>query len=82
MVIRLLVRIPMSDVIQRARKLRRLQKEILASNACPRLIKYCKQVTQEKRAIYCDQDYWGKAVPGFGDPGAALLIIGLAPAAP
>lgn len=71
----------MNDVIQRARMLRKLQKEVVASNACPRLIKYCKRVAQEKRAMYRDQPYWGKALPSFGDPAAELVIIGLAPAA-
>ena len=71
----------MNDVSQRARKLQELQKEILASNACPRLIRYCQRVAKEKRAMYRDQQYWGKALPSFGDSQAELLIIGLAPAA-
>jgi uracil-DNA glycosylase family 4 len=71
----------MNSMIQRTRKLRRLQREIAASNACPRLIKYCKTVARKKRAMYRDQQYWGKAVPSFGDPDAKLLVIGLAPAA-
>jgi endonuclease III len=71
----------MDNIIQRSRKLRRLQKDILASDACPRLIKYCHRVAKKKRAMYRDQKYWGKALPSFGDPEAELLIIGLAPAA-
>jgi uracil-DNA glycosylase family 4 len=71
----------MDKAIQRVRKLRKLQKDILASNACPRLIKYCQRVALEKRARYRGELYWGKAVPSFGDPKAELLIIGLAPAA-
>lgn len=65
----------------RAQELRNLQKEILASNACPRLVQYCQKVASQKRAMYRDQRYWGKALPSFGDPKAELLIIGLAPAA-
>lgn len=64
-----------------ARVLRKLQDEILTSNACPRLVRYCSKVAQKKRAMYRDQKYWGKALPSFGDPNAELLIIGLAPAA-
>lgn len=66
---------------RRARELKKLQAEIFASNACPRLIKYCDKVAQKRRAMYRDQQYWGKALPSFGDPDAELLIIGLAPAA-
>ena len=67
--------------LQRRRKLQKLQQRILASSVCPRLIKYCRRVARQKRAMYRDQQYWGKAVPSFGDPDAQLLIIGLAPAA-
>lgn len=62
-------------------ELKKLQKDILASNACPRLVKYCNNVAEKKRAMYRDQHYWGKALPSFGDPDAELVIIGLAPAA-
>ena len=48
---------------------------------CPRLIEWCEEVAQEKKAAYREQDYWGKPVPGFGDPKAGLLIAGLAPGA-
>ena len=71
----------MSTESKRAQELRRLQKVILASNVCPRLTKYCEEVARNKRAMYRDQTYWGKALPSFGDPEAELLIIGLAPAA-
>ena len=64
-----------------ARALEELQKEILESEACPRLIQYCKVVAQQKRAMFLKERYWGQAVPSFGDPGAELVIIGLAPAA-
>lgn len=71
----------MDKVTQRSRKLQELQKEILASKACPRLAKYCQKVAKQKRAMFRDQQYWGKSLPSFGDPKAELLIIGLAPAA-
>jgi uracil-DNA glycosylase len=48
---------------------------------CPRLRDYCARVAREKRRAYRDEIYWGKPVPGFGDPRARLLLVGLAPAA-
>ncbi len=61
--------------------LRTLNAEIVACRACPRLIRYRERVAREKRAAYRDQDYWGKPVPGFGDPQAWLVLVGLAPGA-
>ncbi|MEK8070469.1 uracil-DNA glycosylase [Rhodococcoides navarretei] len=49
--------------------------------ACPRLVQWREQVAEEKRAAFADESYWGKAVPGFGPADAAMLIVGLAPAA-
>jgi uracil-DNA glycosylase len=54
---------------------------IIACDACPRLRGYCADVAREKRRAYRDDIYWGKPVPGFGDPMARLLLVGLAPAA-
>src|SRR4051812_21894546 len=54
---------------------------IVACERCPRLRSYCVRVAQEKRRAYRDEVYWGKPVPGFGDPRARLLLVGLAPAA-
>ena len=71
----------MSRSGQNARSLKELQGEILESNVCSRLAKYCKVVAQRKRAMFLNERYWGKAVPSFGDPAAELVIIGLAPAA-
>ena len=48
---------------------------------CPRLRAYCRQIAQQRRRAFHDQVYWGKPVPGFGDPQARILIAGLAPAA-
>ena len=49
--------------------------------ACPRLVEWREQVAREKRASFRDDDYWGRPVPGFGDPRARVLVAGLAPAA-
>jgi uracil-DNA glycosylase family 4 len=58
-----------------------LQQQILRCTHCPRLVEYRARVAREKRRQYREWDYWGKPLPGFGDPQARLLIIGLAPAA-
>lgn len=55
--------------------------EIVACEKCPRLRRYCTDVAREKRRAYRDDVYWGKPVPGFGDPRARLILVGLAPAA-
>ncbi len=58
-----------------------LAAEIVSCRACPRLVEWRELVAIEKRASFRDEEYWGRPVPGFGDPGARLAIIGLAPAA-
>ena len=58
-----------------------LNQEIIACDRCPRLIAHCKKMGQVKRRAYLEWDYWAKPVPGFGDPNARLLILGLAPGA-
>ena len=58
-----------------------LEGEIVACRACPRLVEWRERVAREKRAAFRDWDYWGRPVPGFGDPGARLVVVGLAPAA-
>lgn len=58
-----------------------LNEEIINCAACPRLVEWREKVASEKVRRFRDQQYWGKPVPGFGDPQARLLIIGLAPAA-
>lgn len=58
-----------------------LQNEIVSCRKCPRLIAHCEEIARVKRRAYRDQEYWGKPVPGFGDPEAELLIVGLAPGA-
>jgi uracil-DNA glycosylase len=49
--------------------------------ACPRLVAWREKVAVEKRASFADEEYWGRPIPGFGDPEATLLVVGLAPAA-
>ena len=54
---------------------------IVSCERCPRLRDYCQRIAREKKRAYRDEVYWGRPVPGFGDPRARLLIVGLAPAA-
>jgi uracil-DNA glycosylase family 4 len=58
-----------------------LQDEIVTCRLCPRLRKHCATVASVKRRAYREWEYWGKPVPGFGDPQARILILGLAPGA-
>jgi uracil-DNA glycosylase family 4 len=58
-----------------------LNEAVVACRRCPRLVEWREQVAREKRAAYRDWDYWGKPMPGFGDPAARMLVLGLAPAA-
>jgi uracil-DNA glycosylase family 4 len=58
-----------------------LEREIVACERCPRLRAWCREVAQKKTLRFRDQEYWGRPVPGFGDPAARVLIVGLAPAA-
>jgi uracil-DNA glycosylase len=54
---------------------------IVGCERCPRLRTYCRQIARDKRRAYRNETYWGRPVPGFGDPSARLLLVGLAPAA-
>jgi len=65
----------------RATDLRALTAEVVECRACPRLVAWRETVAREKRAAYRADDYWGRPVPGFGDPAARVLVVGLAPAA-
>jgi uracil-DNA glycosylase family 4 len=58
-----------------------LNSEIVACTRCPRLVAYREKIAREKRRAYRDCEYWGRPVPGFGDPQARVLILGLAPGA-
>ena len=58
-----------------------LAAEVSACQRCPRLVAWREQVARERRAAFADQTYWGRPLPGFGDPAARVLLFGLAPAA-
>ena len=71
----------MQTPAQRTKSLNVLTREVHACRACPRLVEWREQVAVDKRAAYRDDDYWGKAISGFGDAAAQIVILGLAPAA-
>jgi uracil-DNA glycosylase family 4 len=60
---------------------RALNRRIETCAACERLVAHCRRLAEEKKRAYRDQEYWGRPVANFGDPGARLLIVGLAPGA-
>jgi uracil-DNA glycosylase len=64
-----------------ARDLERIAAEIVGCRSCPRLVEWRERVAREKTVRFADQTYWGRPVPGFGDPAAGILVVGLAPAA-
>ena len=66
---------------QNERKLVDLAGEVSACRRCPRLVAWRETVARERRAAFADEQYWGRPLPGFGDPRARLLLLGLAPAA-
>ncbi|MGI0067950.1 MAG: uracil-DNA glycosylase [Thermoplasmata archaeon] len=61
--------------------LARIREEVVACRACPRLVRYRERVAVEKKKEFRTETYWGKGVPGFGDPNARLVGVGIAPAA-
>ena len=61
--------------------LERVAADVVACSACPRLVGWRERVAREKVARFADEEYWGRPVPGFGDPAARILVVGLAPAA-
>ena len=65
----------------RRAELQRIEGEIIACRACPRLVAWREQVAREKTSRFADEEYWGRPLPGFGDPLARLMVVGLAPAA-
>jgi len=58
-----------------------LEREIVECRRCPRLVAWREEVAETKRAAFADEDYWGRPIPGFGDPQATVMVLGLAPAA-
>jgi len=65
----------------RTAQLGALEREVVSCRACPRLVAWREEVAATKRAAYADQEYWGRPIPGFGDPAARIVVLGLAPAA-
>src|SRR5213593_3872534 len=65
----------------RLRTLAAVKRAIIGCERCPRLRAHCRRVAREKRRAFRNETYWGRPVPGFGDPDARLLVVGLAPAA-
>lgn len=61
--------------------MKRLCDDIASCRSCPRLVEWRERMATEKRASFRGDEYWGRAVPGFGDPGASVYVLGLAPAA-
>jgi uracil-DNA glycosylase family 4 len=66
---------------ERVIRLNQLAADVAACRRCPRLVAWREQVARERRAAFADQEYWGRPLPGFGDPAARVLLFGLAPAA-
>lgn len=65
----------------RAQRLAVVADEVATCRACPRLVEWREEVAATRRAAYADEEYWGRGVPGFGDAGARVVVVGLAPAA-
>ena len=63
------------------RILREIERELVACRACPRLVRWREEVARVKRRAYREETYWGRPVPGFGDPAARVVLVGLAPGA-
>ena len=66
---------------QHGEELATLEREIVSRRRCPRLVAWREEVAREKRASFENETYWGRPVPGFGDPEASVVVLGLAPAA-
>lgn len=66
---------------EKPRTLNELNKLVAGCERCPRLRSYCAEVARVKRKAYLGQEYWGRPVPGFGDPAARVMVLGLAPGA-
>ncbi len=71
----------MASGLRQRDSLAAVQREVAACRRCPRLVRWREDIARQGRASYAGQVYWGRGVPGFGDPQAGLVIVGLAPAA-
>lgn len=69
------------DTTRTGDNLDQLHDDVIACRRCPRLVAWRERMAREKRAAFRDWEYWGRPVPGFGDPGARMVVVGLAPAA-
>src|SRR3954469_6273186 len=67
--------------MERSEALAELEEEISSCRRCPRLVEWREKVAREKKAAHASEAYWGRPVPGFGDPDARVVVLGLAPAA-
>ena len=65
----------------RLERLAQLEEEITSCRLCPRLVDWREKVAREKKAAHAGEEYWGRPIPGFGDPEAHVVVLGLAPAA-
>ncbi len=74
-------KLPITNYKSSANWLNVLNSQIISCRLCPRLVAHREKVAREKRRAYRDWEYWGKPVPGFGDPRARVLVLGLAPGA-
>jgi uracil-DNA glycosylase len=72
---------PGRGITASSRDMAALAREVTACRRCPRLVSWREEVARQKRAAYAGEEYWGHPVPGFGDPEARVLVVGLAPAA-
>jgi uracil-DNA glycosylase family 4 len=61
--------------------LAKVEREVISCRRCPRLVAWREHAAREKRAAYAEEEYWGRPLPGFGDPRATVMVLGLAPAA-
>jgi uracil-DNA glycosylase len=67
--------------VRKRQALEAIEARVVDCRRCPRLVEWRERVAREKRAAFADEDYWGRPLPGFGDPAARVYVLGLAPAA-
>jgi len=72
---------PLPALLDRLETLDKLNEILIDCRRCPRLVEWREETARSKRRAYRDWEYWGRPVPGFGDPGARIFVVGLAPAA-